>query len=236
MRVQALFSVALAAAALSPASAQDLARQEIVVTAQRIEQDDYSDYRPAVGLRREADFLVQEVAIRGDTRDEDQRGEEIRAMLADAVRRAGNAGVELAYGDYVLTPLTEDNISDVTLERDTRPDSQRVTFLVKARLAGAQTGEQAAQQIDRFIEAVPEVGRAQMDEWGDSTLSIVGPDSYRPQIAALIAEDARQMAGLLGDGYSVEITGLNMPVQWAAAGPGEVLLYIPYELKVVPTP
>ena len=140
MRLQILVPVALAATALSPASAQDLARQEIVVTAQRIEQDDYSDYRPAVGLRREADFLVQQVAIRGDTRDEDLRDEEIRTMLANAVSRAGNVGVELAYGDYILTPLTPDNIEDVTLEQDTRPDSQRVSFLVKARLAGEQSG------------------------------------------------------------------------------------------------
>lgn len=219
-----------------PATAQDLEGAEIIVTGSRIEQDDFSDAMPAVGLRRPADFLVQTVAIRGDTRDPEQRRREIRAMLSDAVRRADRAGVELAYGDYILTKLTEKNIEEIALERDNRPDSERVTFRVKARLGGAQTGEAAQAQIERYIESVPEVGRAQMDTWGSSTLSIVGPDSYRSQIADRIAEDANAMAARMGENYAVEVEGLNMPVQWARSGPGEVLLYIPYTLRIVPRP
>lgn len=234
MRVLAI--VVMAAGLCAPAAAQDLQSQEVVVTASRIEQDDYARDMPAVGLRRPADFLVQEVVIRGDSRDQVQRRKEIRTMLADAVRRAGVAGVELSYGDYILTPLTLDNVEDVGLESDTRPDSERVNFLVKAKLGGTQSGEAAEAQIKRFIDGVPEVGRAQMDEWGDSTLSIVGPDSYRPQIAEQIAADANAMAGRVGANYAVEIEGLNMPVQWSRAGPGEVLLYVPYKLTVMPRP
>lgn len=223
-------------AVTAPATAQDLESQEIVVTGSRIEQDDYSDTMPAVGLRRPADFLVQSVVIRGDTRDQAQRRQEIRRMLTDAVRRADAMGIELAYGNYILTRLTAANVDEIGLQNDNRPDSERVVFLVKARLGGTQSGEAAEAQIARYIESVPEVGRAQMDEWGDSTLSIVGPDSYRPQIAERIAEDSLAMAARLGDGYGVEIEGLNMPVQWAQSGPGEVLLYIPYRLVVVPRP
>lgn len=229
--------ICLAASVLAmPAAAQDLEEREIIVTAARTDQDDYSDYMPAVGLRRPADFLVQQVIIRGDTRDERQRRQEIREMLSAAVARARREGVELAYGSYILTPLVEENAADVALQRDNRPDSEAVRFLVKARLAGTQTGDQAEAQIARFIEAVPEVGRAQMDTEGDSTLSIVGPDSFRPQIAAEIAADAQRMAGLIGPSYAVEVAGLNMPVQWTRAGPGEVFLFVPYELKIVPRP
>ncbi|WP_010410708.1 hypothetical protein [Citromicrobium sp. JLT1363] len=234
MRNTCLLLALLAVA--TPAMAQDLERQEIVVTGSRIEQDNYSDTMPAVGLRRPADFLVQSVVIRGDTRDQAQRRQEIRKMLADAVRRADAMGIELAYGDYILTTLTAANVDEIGLQGDNRPDSERVAFLVKARLGGTQSGEAAEAQIARYIDSVPEVGRAQMDEWGDSTLSIVGPDSYRPQIAEKIAEDSLAMAARLGDGYGVEIEGLNMPVQWAQSGPGEVLLYIPYRLVVVPRP
>ena len=234
MRNVCLLLALLAVAA--PAMAQDLESQEIVVTGSRIEQDDYSDTMPAVGLRRPADFLVQSVVIRGDTRDQAQRRQEIRRMLTDAVRRADAMGIELAYGDYILTRLTSANVEEIGLQSDNRPDSERVVFLVKARLGGTQSGEAAEAQIARYIESVPEVGRAQMDEWGDSTLSIVGPDSYRPQIAERIAEDSLAMAARLGDGYGVEIEGLNMPVQWAQSGPGEVLLYIPYRLVVIPRP
>ena len=229
-------SAALLLSLAAPALAQDLDGAEIIVTGSRIDSDDYSDAMPAVGLRRSADFLVQTVAIRGDSRDPAQRKREIRTMLADAVRRSERSGVELAYGSYIVTRLTAENLDEITLQNDNRPDSERITFLVKARLGGTQSGDQAQAQIDRFIESVPEVGRAQMDEWGDSTLSIVDPDSYRPQIAERIAEDAGAMASRMGANYAVEIEGLNMPVQWARSGPGEVLLYIPYRLTIVPRP
>jgi hypothetical protein len=232
-----LMSIAIAAGAMgAPLSAQDLESQEVVVTGSRIEQDNYTRDMPAVGLRKPADFLVQQVVIRGDTRDQAARRTEIRAMLRDAVRRAGRAGVELAYGEYILTPLTEANVEDVDLEGDNRPDSERVLFLVKSKLAGVQSGEAAEAQIKRFIDSVPEVGRAQMDTWGDSTLSIVGPDSYRPQIAEEIAKDSSAMATRIGANYAVEVEGLNMPVQWSRSGPGEVLLYIPYKMTIVPRP
>lgn len=217
----------------APLQAQDLNSAEIVVTANRVEQDSYSRDMPAVGLRRPADYLVQQVVIRGDTRDPKERRREIYEMLGKAVGMATKGGIELSYGDYILTPLTAENVTDLALKNDNRPDSQRVDFLVKVRLSGV-TGQQAEARIAKFIDAVPEVGRAQMDAFDDSTLSVVGPDSYRQKIAAVIAEDARMLAQTLGEGYAVEIEGLNMPVQWTRAGASDVLLYIPYKLTVVP--
>lgn len=226
----------LLAAIAAPAFAQDLEMQEIVVTGSRSEQDGYVREMPAVGLRRTADFLVQEVAIRGDTRDPKQRSVEIRQMLQKAVQIAGQRGVELAYGDYILTPLTLANLDELALKNDNRPDSQRVDFLVKASLAGKESGSSAQKRIEDFIEAVPEVGRAQMDEAGDASLSIVGPDRYRLQIADKVVEDARTVAAKMGPDYAVTIEGLNMPVMWTRAGASEVLLYVPYKLVVVPKP
>jgi hypothetical protein len=83
---------------------------------------------------------------------------------------------------------------------------------------------------------VPENGRAQMDEWGEQSLSVVGPDSFRDQIISAIAEDANKQSAKLGDGYAVEIVGLNKPVQWARAGLSEVQLFIPYTLRILPRP
>jgi len=219
-----------------PASAQDLGSQEIIVTAQRAEQDDYQRDMPAVGLRRTADFLVQEVVISGDTRDPKQRAAEIRQMLQKGVQLASKQGVELAFGDYILTPLTLENLDDVTLTNDNRPDSQKIEFLVKAPLAGRESGKAAQKRVEDFVEAVPEVGRAQMDASGNPSLSIVGPDKYRGAIADKVMEDARMLSAKMGADYSVAIEGLNMPVQWTRAGPAEVLLYVPYKLTIVPKP
>lgn len=220
----------------TPAQAQDLASEEIVVTGSRVEQDSYERDMPAVGLRRPADFLVQEVAIRGDTRDPELRASEIRQMLSRAVEIAGRQGVQLAFGDYVLTPLTLANLDDVTLSNDNRPDSQKIEFLVKAPLGGRESGAAAAKRIADYVEAVPEVGRAQMDMGGDASLSIVGPDQYRMAIAERVMEDARTLAAKMGPDYAVTIEGLNMPVLWTRSGPSDVMLYTPYKLVVVPKP
>ncbi len=233
--------LALAGPLAAPLAAQDLNSQEIMVTGSRIafeesEYDEYNNERPAVGLRRTADFLVQNVAIRGDTRDPKQRASEIRKMLNEAVRRAGAAGVELAYGEYILTPLTAANVEELTLSPDNRPDSQRVSFLVKAKLSDSQSGSVAQKRIADFIESVPENGRAQMDEMGDASLSVIGPDSYRLQITSAIAEDAKRLTAQMGENYAVEVEGLNKPVQWARSGPSEVFLFIPYKLTVLPRP
>lgn len=219
-----------------PVLAQDLIYQEVVVTGQRIEQDGYQRDMPAVGLRKTADFLVQEVVIRGDTRDPKQRTVEIRQMLRNAIQLAGKHGVQLAFGDYILTPLTLHNAEEVTLTNDNRPDSQKLQFLVKAPLKGTETGASAQKRIGDYIEAVPEVGQAQMDESDDASLSIVGPDQYRPQIADKVMEDARSLGEKMGAEYAVTIEGLNMPVLWTRAGPSEVMLYIPYKLVIVPKP
>jgi len=235
--MRGIYPVAMLVAALAvPAVAQDLESQEVVVTGSRMEQDDYVRDMPAVGLRRTADFLVQEVTIRGDTRDPKQRAAEIRQMLTKAVQMAGQHGVQLAFGDYILTPLTMANLNEVTLRSDNRPDSQRIDFLVKAPLSGKEGGAAAEKRIETYVDAVPEAGRAQMDESGDSSLSIVGPDQYRPQIAQRVMEDANALAARMGPAYGVTIEGLNMPVLWTRAGPSEVMLYIPYKLAIVPKP
>ena len=219
-----------------PAVAQDLESAEVIVTGSRIEQDNYERDMPAVGLRRTADFFIQKVAISGDTRDPKERASEIRNMLRQAVQIADKRGLQLAHGSYILTPLTVANLDDVALNNDRRPDSQSVEFLVKAPLDGGVGGATAQKKIMDYIEAVPEVGRAQMDANGEAALSVVGPDKYRLQIAEKVMEDARALRDRMGADYAVSIEGLNMPVQWTAVGLSDVMLYIPYRLAVVPKP
>jgi hypothetical protein len=217
--------------------AQDVGSGEVIVTGSRIQQDGYARDMPAVGLRRTADFLIQEVTVRGDSRDAAQRRDEIYAMIANALRLADKQGVQLAFGDFVVQPLTIANYKNLTLIADPRrPDTQSTTFLVKTSLSNGQAANAAEKRIADFIEAVPEVGRAQMDKNGEVTFSVVAPDSYRDAIASLIAADAKRMADKMGDGYAVNVEGLNMPVQWSRSGLTEVFLYIPYKLVVVPKP
>ncbi|WP_404481377.1 TonB-dependent receptor [Novosphingobium sp. BL-52-GroH] len=221
-------------AGIPAAFAQDEGVGEVVVTAMRREADDYTADMPAVGLRRKADFAVAQVSVMGDSRDKAQREGEIYDMIRAAIAAAPRAGVQLAYGERTLQPLSLANYRELTLSGDGRPDSQRARFLVKVPLTGTMDAQGAQGAITAFVKAVKPVGRAQMAESDDLTLSVVAPDQYRGAIADAIAADGKAMAARLGPDYGVEIEGLNRPVEWARAGLSEVLLYMPYRLLVVP--
>lgn len=232
-----LFGVLLAATGVpSHAQVADIGNQEIIVTGARRSSDSFDDKMPVVGLRRTADFAVQPIFISGDTRDADQRHEEIYQTLRRAIDQAGSAGVQLAFGDEVVEQLMASNYRDVTLRKDDRPDTNKIELLVKTRLVAGGDARAATARIDRFIKSIKPVGRALVSEMNDMTLSIVAPDQYRGAIADQIATDARTVAAKFGPNYAVEVKGLNRPVEWARAGLTDVLLYIPYELSIVPAP
>lgn len=216
------------------ANSQDFANREVVVTANRRQFGNY-EQMPLVGLRRTADFAVQYVSIAGDTRDTAKRREEIFAMVRSAIEAAARRGVELATGQIVVEPLTLDNYRNLPLMNDGRPDSDRVNFIVKTRLAEAGDAKAALERIEAFIKSVPPVGRAEMRKAGDLTLSVVGPDKYRGPIIDLVSADAKATAARLGPEYAVEARGLDRPVEWARATLTEVFLYVPYSYTVVPT-
>lgn len=236
MRSRLMLSLAFALAIPLPAEAQngDIGGDEVIVTAMRREADGFEASQPAIGLRRRADFAIQEVTIAGDTRDETKRHAEIYDMVRAAITQAGKSNVQLATGETVVEPLTLANYRDLTLKKDSRPDSERLSFLVKVPLGAGADAKAALDRIDAFVKAVPPVGRAQLERSDDLTLSVVAPDQYRPQIVGLVAEDARQMAARFGADYSVEARGIERPVEWSRAGLTDVLLYIPYQLTVVP--
>ncbi len=232
-RLAALIGV-LFLASPAPSFAQGMGMSEVIVTARRNEERDYSANMPAVGLQRTADFVLQEVTVSGDTRDKEHREAEIYDMIKGAIATAAHSGVQLAYGDHTVEALTLGSYRDLTLQADRRPDSEKVSFFVKAPLSATMDARAAQAKITAFVKLVKPVGRAQIEQSDDMTLSVVAPDKYRGAIADVIAVDAKAIAARLGDGYAVEIEGLNRPVEWARSGLSDVLLYIPYRLVIVP--
>lgn len=222
-------------AASAPSLAQDLTGEEIMVTGSRREADDYDASIPAIGLRRTADYAIQEVVVVGDTRETEKRREEIFQMVRGAIELAAKRpGIELATGEMIVEPLTLANYRNLPLTNDNRPDTDRATFLVKTKLTAGTDTKAALERIAAFVKAVPTVGRAEMRSSGDLTLSVVGPDQYRGQIVDLVAADARATAARLGPDYAVDAKGLDRPVEWARATLTEVFLYVPYSYSVVP--
>jgi hypothetical protein len=227
----ALVGVLLLAAA-APAMAQ-----EVIVTGQRrglnnppgvyvSDREILAAGRPVIVLRRTADYAVLPVRIVGDTRELKQRRDDLQTTIRNTIELAAKSGIELATGDYVVTPLTLANYADLKFTGDGRPDTDQAPFLVKVRLSPGMDLASAASKLTKFIEAVPKVGRSTILASSEVTVSIVNPDQYRPAIIELIAADAKASAAKFGPGYGVQVTGLDRPVEWSRAGSTEVFLYL----------
>lgn len=211
--------------------------QEILVTGQRRGYNSgdasYSDgvvatSRPIINLKRSADYAVQTVRVTGDTREAETRRNDLRATIRNMIAAAAKADVELATGDYVLTPLTLANYENLYFVGDGRPDTDQATFLIKVRLTPGMTLKAATDRITKFAASVPQVGRSKIvPHVGQLALSVVNPDQYRGQIIDLIAADAAVSASKFGGGSGVDVSGLDRPVEWARAGPTEVFLFLP---------
>lgn len=245
------FRIAAAMVALAaawPAQAQDINEGEVVVTGTRIRQTyidprtnrpiqsvDDSGELPSIGLRRRADFALLPVVIAGDTRELEQRREEILTMVRSALALAGRSGIELATGDFFVVPINSGNYRTLAFLGDGRPDSERVSFFIKTRLgASADEANQAITRLEEFIARVPAAGRAEMRAGGPLTLSIVAPDQYRGRLLDLVAQDALAIAARFGPQQQVEAHGLDRPVEWRRAGATEVFLYIPHRMTFRP--
>lgn len=210
------------------------AAQEIVVTGSRMRSSGPEE-TAGIGIRRRADFAVQRVTVYGDARDKDARRKEILDTVRAAIQLGDKRGVQLAYGDGVIQPLTLANYADkLKLEKDDdRDDAEQVAFLIKTPLSDGNALA-AIDRLNAFIKAVPAVGRAVANADGEPGISIVDPSQYRSQILTAIATDANAAARQFGPDYAVEVDNLATPVRWVLASPTEVLLYIGHSLRVVP--
>lgn len=235
------FILALSASA---AAAQDfeVAEEEvdfnsanIVVTGTKVRSDfeGYNSAVPLVGFQRQADFLLQPIRITGDTRDADQRVNEVYQTIANFLRAANAQGFTIAYGEVVTTDVTAANLRDLPLTNAGRPDTSGIRLFATTKLAEMDVVT-AQSRLAALIKGFKPVGRALVEDAGETSLSIVGPDRYRPEIAAAVARDSARMAGLFGEGYAVEVTGLEGTVQWQRRGTTDLFLYIPYRLTITP--
>ena len=237
---------ALLLTAAWPAVAQDDSSGEIVVTGfRKLNPDEDEDEKlkllgsappaPVQMLRRTADFAVQQVIVVSDATDEDEARAEIFAMTRKAIDLSAGAGTLLATGDLLIEPLTAANYKDLEVEdEDDDFDGELVKFLVKVPLAPGIDAKTALARIDKFLKAVPAVGRAQMKPYSELTLSVVNPEQYRGAIIDLVARDVTATSARFGAGYGVEVTGLDRTVQWQRAGLTEVQLYLPSATTVRP--
>lgn len=210
------------------ASAQNL--EEVVVTGLRA--SDYSEM-PAVTITKPADFLVQKIPLINDSRSPDLRKKEIIETVEGMLKRSTSGrNIALSYGEGFLVPvnLTEESLQ--IIEDKKRPDTSRVEIYVKVTLTAGDDTKARIAALRKFIEKTPLVGRTEVEPMDDVGLSIVGPEKYRYDILARIAEENARLAKVVGSKCEVKVSGLSRRVMWERTEVAELMLYIPYEMEM----
>lgn len=233
MRPGLLLAAAILGAGTVPAFAQDALAPglgEVVVTGNRNNARYAQQDRPVVGLRRQADAVVLQIAVASDTRDEATRKREIHSMLLAAIDRAGAAGVELVTGGFELTPVTRATYQDLPLGSAGRVDTSQASLMIKVKLAGSIAD--AEKRLDAFIKSVPRTGSGMVDRNGVPALTIVNPDQYRDDIYRRIATGSTHALSFYGPDYALDLTGLDEAIAWKQVSNTEVFLYIPYTFSI----
>ena len=209
----------------------------VIVTASRSDRSDYEYYdeeQAAIGLTRKADYFVKPLYVSSDSRDATQRQLELMAMLRETIERAGPAGVTLVAGDYTLTPVTLENMDDLSIGSGNRPDTSRVSIYARMPVIGSvDRVREADARITALVKAVPATGRSFI-ETGSTVLGLNNPDQYRLAVVKAVADEARSYATQFGSDYGIEIRGLDSELYWQQAGEADVFLYIKHNFVIRP--
>lgn len=208
--------------------------EEVIVTGLRTSERSM----PGTHLRKTGDFLLLQVDVSNDTREEKPRKEEIYATLRTALAAANrDAAIELSVVDEngLVIPLKVDSAT-VVLRPGNRPDTSATRISVKTKIpASGADGQALISKLKDFVDGIKVSGRTTLDPDGDVDISIVSPHQYRDEIIALYAADAKKITGALGDDYKVITTGIDRPVEWVRMGLLELALFVPYKFDVVPS-
>ncbi len=224
--------IALLALWCAHTQAQDEAVEEVIVSG-IMDSGEYYEM-PAVTLKKQGDFLVQDVKIVNDSRASDLREKEIRESLqalAESASKQGN--IQLAYGDEFLRSLDPKDKSLVFLKDGSRADTSYFNFSVKQKINQQLSAQEQEAALEKFIKSAKKVGRTELDLKGEADLSIVTPEKYRYEVIQKIAEENTRLRQAIGQSCDIQLDGISNRVKWQRSGITELVIYIPYRTQLL---
>lgn len=210
---------------------QDDSVEEVVVTGIRASGDYYD--MPAITIKKQGDFIIQNVKIINDSRDKSLRQKEIRETLQQLTNAAKKQGdIELSFGEDFLRALDPEDKTLAFLEDKTKTDTSYLKFSVKRKVNPKVSAATQEAALEHFIKSSKKVGRTEIEMNGDTDLSIVNPEKYRYEVIQTIVEENARLRQAVGEKCSINLDGLGNRVQWQRSGITELVIYIPYRTQL----
>ena len=195
---------------------------------------------PHVVVPFRADNFVRTATVTCDTRDDAQRAAELEAtMEAILAAVAENDQIEISVvretnGESFVVAVKDMDTFRQFVRAGGRPDTSVVYFILKTPIGESDDLASVSARLDGFIPSVPMTGRTELYFSGPPELTLIDPRQYRMSVVQAIAEDARAITAALGEGYAVEIDGLERELGWRRSGDLELSLFIPHQIDIVP--
>ncbi|MFT6662066.1 MAG: hypothetical protein ACJA0K_002064 [Maricaulis maris] len=236
-----VFVFALCAFLILPHAAEAF-QDEIVVTGSRIARPDATRARevqavPHVHVVRRADNFLVTLEILSDTRERDERREEVRATLQTVLERADNiAGITVSMMGDGLVDLDADMIGQVDIqEHPRREDVSTVTLYLKTPVGSSDDFDDADNRVAAFVAGLTATGRATVEASSSYSLTLTGgADQYRNDVIRAIANDVRFLRSTFGNEYDINVsTSLHERVRLTQSGPLELSIYLPYTATIM---
>ena len=212
--------------------AQQAAVEEIIVMGVRAELD----VEPGIVLQKKADFVLVELELLNDSRDESVRARELHNTIKNALKQSKKSEhIQLSYVENdIVIPITDSNYK-IDLLEGRRPDTNVAWIRVKTNLTNSSLDViDLITKIKAFSSTIKLEGRTEINISRDVDISVVNINQYRKQLIDLIAQDISYVTGALGDEYKVVLSGLDKPIQSFRSGSSSLSLFIPYTYQIVP--
>jgi len=188
--------------------------------------------KPPIVIKKRADFLLLEISLVNDTREEERRRDEVYATLHTMVGGIPrDSKIELFTQEFTLSASHyQIPLVDVSQKRDT----SSVTLYAKVPLSGSDDVGTLAETLRAYVRGIKGEGRTEIFS-GDLGLSIRNPEKYRYEVIQAIAADVKKLRETFGDSFEVVVKGLDARLKWERASISEVELFLPFSYEVFPT-
>lgn len=184
----------------------------------------------AVAIELPADYVVVPLSISSDLKDPLQNLEAIRAAKAALTEAEKSAtGVSIRYGvqSFVVSNREDGFLSSFS---SGAYNSQSDTYVAN-RLTKQKNAAQAAKEIITFLRGITKPESIHF-RFGNTSLGLDDPARYRTRLLSLISKEVESTRNAVGKTKTYELSGLESQVQVMQQDEQNVLVFIPYRLKI----
>lgn len=185
------------------------------------------DVRPAVSLRKKADYITLSLTLVNDSRLSDARLTEIRRTVRMALESAKADGrILLQDGRRVID---DDNFR--VDPSDGRNDTSSFQFFLAIPISGSVSAEKLTDDLITFAKNLKVEGRT-LIYLGQPGLSIKDVERFRMELVQAIAADIATTRAAFGPEVEFTVRGIDQTLQVRAVSVDEVDISLPYSFTI----